>query len=53
MYDGVVLYTTPSLTAVLGFPKDMWIGRSFGLHTPERQRHIFKPNKQHHHSSVN
>lgn len=29
MYDGVVLYTTPSLTAVLGFPKDMWLGRSF------------------------
>lgn len=29
MYDGVVLYTTPSLTAALGFPKDMWLGRSF------------------------
>lgn len=29
MYDGVVLYTTPSLTTVLGFPKDMWLGRSF------------------------
>lgn len=29
MYDGVVLYTTPSLTGVLGFPKDMWLGRSF------------------------
>ncbi|CAH1996431.1 unnamed protein product [Acanthoscelides obtectus] len=29
MYDGVVLYTTPSLTSVLGFPKDMWLGRSF------------------------
>ncbi|KAL3282597.1 hypothetical protein HHI36_005772 [Cryptolaemus montrouzieri] len=27
--DGVVLYTTPSLTSVLGFPKDMWLGRSF------------------------
>lgn len=29
MYDGVVLYTTPSLTSVLGFPKDMWLGHSF------------------------
>lgn len=29
MYDGVVLYTTPNLTTVLGFPKDMWLGRSF------------------------
>lgn len=29
MLDGIVLYTTPSLTAVLGFPKDMWLGRSF------------------------
>lgn len=29
MYDGVVLYTTPSLTTILGFPKDMWLGRSF------------------------
>ncbi|KAJ8978518.1 hypothetical protein NQ317_002422 [Molorchus minor] len=29
MHDGVVLYTTPSLTTVLGFPKDMWLGRSF------------------------
>ncbi|CAH0745988.1 unnamed protein product [Diatraea saccharalis] len=29
MHDGVVMYTTPSLTATLGFPKDMWIGRSF------------------------
>lgn len=26
--DGTVLYTTPHLTTVLGFPKDMWIGRS-------------------------
>ena len=29
MYDGVVLYISQSLTSVLGFPKDMWIGRSF------------------------
>jgi PAS fold len=29
MHDGVVMYTTASLTEVLGFPKDMWLGRSF------------------------
>ncbi|XP_055546661.1 period circadian protein-like [Wyeomyia smithii] len=29
MHDGVVLFTTPSITHCLGFPKDMWIGRSF------------------------
>ncbi|XP_076270074.1 period circadian protein-like [Rhynchophorus ferrugineus] len=29
MNDGLVLYTTPSLTSVLGFPKDTWLGRSF------------------------
>lgn len=29
MHDGVVLYTTPNLTNVLGFPQDMWLGRSF------------------------
>lgn len=29
MHDGVVLYTTPTLTDVLGFPRDMWLGRSF------------------------
>ncbi|CAH1129795.1 unnamed protein product [Ceutorhynchus assimilis] len=29
MYDGVVLYATPSLTPVLGFPTDMWLGHSF------------------------
>ena len=27
--DGMVMQTTSSITAVLGFPKDMWIGRSF------------------------
>ena len=27
--DGMVLQTTPTITAVLGFPKDMWHGRSF------------------------
>ncbi|KAJ0183756.1 hypothetical protein K1T71_000179 [Dendrolimus kikuchii] len=29
MDDGVVMYTTSTLTSTLGFPKDMWIGRSF------------------------
>ncbi|KAL9697523.1 hypothetical protein quinque_000964 [Culex quinquefasciatus] len=29
MLDGVVLFTTPSITRSLGFPKDMWLGRSF------------------------
>lgn len=29
MHDGVVMYTTSSLTSTLGFPKDMWVGRSF------------------------
>jgi period circadian protein 2 len=29
MHDGVVMYTTASMTEVLGFPKDMWLGRSF------------------------
>lgn len=29
MHDGIVLYTTPTITEVLGFPRDMWLGRSF------------------------
>lgn len=41
MYDGVVLYTTPSLTAVLGFPKDMWLGRSFIEFVHQKDREIF------------
>lgn len=28
MQEGVVLYTTSSVTDVLGYPKDMWLGRS-------------------------
>lgn len=28
MHDGKVLYASPTLTDVLGFPADMWIGRS-------------------------
>ncbi|KAJ8917493.1 hypothetical protein NQ315_005542 [Exocentrus adspersus] len=39
MCDGVVLYTTPSLTTVLGFPKDTWLGRSFidFIHPKDRE----------------
>lgn len=29
MQDGVVLYTTPSITDILGYPRDMWLGKSF------------------------
>lgn len=29
MHDGVVLVTTPNITDILGFPRDMWLGRSF------------------------
>ncbi|KAJ9592040.1 hypothetical protein L9F63_001419, partial [Diploptera punctata] len=29
MQDGMVVFTTPSITDVIGFPKDMWLGRSF------------------------
>lgn len=29
MHDGIVLFTTPTITDSLGFPRDMWLGRSF------------------------
>nr|AAN02439.2 circadian clock protein PERIOD [Blattella germanica] len=29
MQDGVVVFTTPNITDIIGFPKDMWLGRSF------------------------
>lgn len=41
MHDGVVLYTTPSLTSVLGFPKDMWLGRSFIEFVHQKDRETF------------
>lgn len=41
MYDGVILYTTPGLTTVLGFPKDMWLGRSFIEFVHQKDREIF------------
>lgn len=39
MHDGVVLFTTPSITESLGFPRDMWLGRSFidFVHPKDRQ----------------
>ncbi|XP_049885910.1 period circadian protein isoform X4 [Pectinophora gossypiella] len=41
MEDGVVMYTTASLTATLGFPKEMWIGRSFIDFIHPRDRNTF------------
>ncbi|XP_028035459.1 period circadian protein isoform X3 [Bombyx mandarina] len=41
MHDGIVMYTTSSLTATLGFPKDMWIGRSFIDFVHPRDRSTF------------
>nr|XP_037872645.1 period isoform X3 [Bombyx mori] len=41
MHDGIVMYTTSSLTAILGFPKDMWIGRSFIDFVHPRDRSTF------------
>jgi hypothetical protein len=29
MQDGMVVFTTPTISDVMGFPKDMWLGRSF------------------------
>ncbi|XP_013162045.1 PREDICTED: period circadian protein isoform X1 [Papilio xuthus] len=41
MQDGVVMYTTSSLTSTLGFPKDMWVGRSFIDFVHPRDRSAF------------
>ncbi|XP_030039622.2 period circadian protein isoform X2 [Manduca sexta] len=41
MHDGIVMYTTSSLTTTLGFPKDMWIGRSFIDFVHPRDRNTF------------
>ncbi|XP_022832590.1 period circadian protein isoform X13 [Spodoptera litura] len=41
MHDGVVMYATSSLTTTLGFPKDMWIGRSFIDFVHPRDRNTF------------
>ncbi|XP_049798447.1 period circadian protein-like [Schistocerca nitens] len=29
MQDGAVIYTSPSITQALSFPRDMWVGKSF------------------------
>jgi period circadian protein len=29
MQDGLVVFTTSNITDVVGFPMDMWLGRSF------------------------
>ncbi|XP_047524413.1 period circadian protein isoform X2 [Pieris napi] len=41
MQDGVVMYTTNSLTNTLGYPRDMWIGRSFIDFVHPRDRNTF------------
>lgn len=41
MYDGVVLFTTPTITESLGFPRDMWLGRSFIDFVHPKDRHTF------------
>ncbi|XP_069696493.1 period circadian protein isoform X2 [Periplaneta americana] len=41
MQDGVVVFTTPSITDVVGFPKDMWLGRSFIDFVHPRDRTAF------------
>lgn len=41
MYNGVVLFTTPTITESLGFPRDMWLGRSFIDFVHPKDRHTF------------
>ncbi|CAG4929823.1 unnamed protein product [Parnassius apollo] len=41
MHNGVVLYTTSSVTTTLGFPKDMWIGKTFIDFVHPRDRNAF------------
>ncbi|CAG9558553.1 unnamed protein product [Danaus chrysippus] len=41
MQDGVVMFTTSSIVTALGFPKDMWIGRSFIDFVHPRDRNTF------------
>ncbi|XP_023944074.2 period circadian protein isoform X3 [Bicyclus anynana] len=41
MQDGIVMYTTASVTTALGYPKDMWIGRSFMDFLHQRDRNTF------------
>jgi period circadian protein len=41
MKDGMVVFTTPSISDVVGFPKDMWLGRSFIDFVHPRHRAAF------------
>lgn len=41
MFDGVVLFTSPTITESLGFPRDMWLGRSFIDFVHPKDRHTF------------
>ena len=42
LHDGMVMQTTASLTSILGYPKDMWVGRSFidFVHPQDRETFI-------------
>jgi len=39
--NGMVIHTTETLTSVLGYPKDMWIGRSFIDFVHAKDREVF------------
>lgn len=41
MHDGVVLFTSPTVTNSLGFPKDMWLGRTFMDFMHQKDRDTF------------
>jgi hypothetical protein len=42
LFDGVVLYTTPTITSTLGFPREMWLGRSFVDFLHPKDRFVIK-----------
>ena len=41
MSNGMVIHTTPTLSSVLGYPKDMWIGRSIIDFVHPKDREFF------------
>lgn len=41
MHDGVILFTSPNITKSLGYPRDMWLGRSFIDFVHPKDRPIF------------
>jgi len=41
LHDGMVMQTTPTLSDILGYPKDMWIGRSFMDFVHPKDKAIF------------